>query len=144
MTEFAHSPGSPASNVAADTLNRRILRTMVLVVLAAAIASFFFANLRVTAGILIGGALSVLNFRWMRGSLAAAFSVAYSGKKPQIRVVQYILRYLVVTAVVIITYKLNLASLPAMIFGLCSFVPALMAEAVREFYFAIIRREEVG
>jgi hypothetical protein len=32
--------------------------------------------------------------------------------------------------------------LPAVLAGLCSFVVALMAEALREFYFAIIEREE--
>jgi hypothetical protein len=142
MTQFAHSQGTAAPEP--EGINRRILRTMVLVVLVAAAASLFVAKLPVTLGILLGGALSVLNFRWMKGSIAAAFSVAYAGQKPQIKIVQYVLRYLVIAAAVIVTYKLNLTSLPATIFGLCSFVPALMLEAIREFYFAFIRREEVG
>jgi hypothetical protein len=143
MTQLAHSEGTAAHNEP-DAINRRIVRTMVFVVLVAATVSLFVTTLQVTSGILLGGALSLLNFSWMRGSLAAAFSVAYSGQKPQIKIVQYVLRYLVIAVAVIVTYKLKLASLPAMIFGLCSFVPALMVEAVREFYFAIIRREEVG
>lgn len=143
MTQLAHSQGTAALNEP-DAINRRIVRTMVFVVLLAATVSLFVTTFQFTSGILLGGALSLLNFSWMRGSIAAAFSVAYAGKKPQIKVVQYVLRYLVIAAAVIVTYKLNLASLPAMIFGLCSFVPALMAEAIREFYFAIIRREEVG
>jgi hypothetical protein len=80
----------------------------------------------------------------MRGSIAAAFSVAHSGKKPSIGVARYLLRYLVVTLVVFVGYMFDIVSLPATILGLCSFVPALFAEAIRQFYFAIIHREEVG
>lgn len=145
MTEFTHSPGTAALNVEADeAINRRIFRTMAVIIALAIAVSPFLAHWRITTGIALGGALSLLNFNWMRGSITAAFSVAYGGGKPQIRIVQYLLRYLVVAVVVLVAYKLNLVSLLATILALCSFVPALLIEAGREFYFAIIRREEVS
>ena len=55
---------------------------------------------------------------------------------------RYVFRYLIVGSVVFVAHQFGLISLPAAIVGLCSFVVALFVEAAREFYFAIIRREE--
>jgi hypothetical protein len=145
MTQFTDSPGSPALNSQADAaLNRRLFWTMATIVLLATLVSLVIAPWRVSTGIALGGSLSLFNFHWMRGSIAAAFSVAYSGKKPSIGVAHYLLRYVVVTLVVFVGYMFDIVSLPATILGLCSFVPSLFAEAIRQFYFAIIHREEVG
>jgi hypothetical protein len=57
---------------------------------------------------------------------------------------QFILRYLVVGAAVYAAFKVGIASLPAMLLGLSSFVVAIFAEALREFYFAIFQREEIS
>ena len=58
------------------------------------------------------------------------------------RISSYILRYLIVGIVVFAAYQLRLVSLAATIAGLCSFVPALFVEAFRQFYLAMIHREE--
>jgi hypothetical protein len=76
--------------------------------------------------------------------VAAAFKVLSFGAKPELRLVQYFLRYLVIAATVVVAYNLNVISLPAAILGLCTFVVALFVEAFREFYFTIIHREEIG
>lgn len=144
MTDFANSQGDTVQDVADEAINQRLFRTMAVTIVVATGISIFVAPWRVTSGIALGGALSLFNFNWMRGSIAAAFRVAYSGKKPQIKILQYLLRYFVIAAVILVVYKLNVASLTATMLALCSFVPALFAEAIREFYFAIVRREEVG
>jgi hypothetical protein len=122
----------------------RIFRNMALAVTLAVIASLPFAPWRITAGLLVGGILSLLNHHWLSSSTAAAFSVVVHGAKPKLKLAQYILRYLVIAAVVFLAYKLNIVSLGATIAGLCSFVVALFVEALREFYFAIIHREETS
>lgn len=121
----------------------RIFRTMTFAVLLAVIVSLPFAQWRVTTGLLLGGILSLLNHHWLSSSTAAAFTVLVQGAKPKLKLAQYILRYLVIATVVFLAYKLNLVSLAATIAGLCSFVVALFVEAGREFYFAIIHREEI-
>jgi hypothetical protein len=125
-------------------LEARVFRTMILAVVFAVLASFPFAPWRVTAGLFVGGLLSLLNHYWLRNSTTAAFSVVVHGAKPKLKLAQYILRYLVIATVVFIGYKFNLVSLAATFAGLCSFVVALFAEACREFYFAIIHREEIN
>jgi hypothetical protein len=125
-------------------IERRIFLTMAFAVAISGVASLPFAPWRITTGLLLGGLLSLLNHHWLRTSTAAAFSVVVHGAKPQLKLAQYILRYLVIAAVVAVAYKLNIVSLAATIAGLCSFVVALFVEAFREFYLAIIYREEIS
>ena len=109
----------------------------VAVVICAGVASW-----RVTLGVLLGGGLSLLNYRWLHGSVSALLNVQMPGAKPRMSLWKHAFRYLVVGGVVFAAYALNLISLPATIAGLCSFVVALFVEAFRQLYFAIIRREE--
>jgi len=128
-----------------SAIDTRVLRTMAIAVAVAVIASSAFAPWRVTTGLLLGGVLSLLSHHWMRTSIAAAFSGALeTGSKPKLTSVKYLLRYLVIAGAVLVAFQLNLISLPATIAGLCSFVVALFVEALREFYFVIIRREEIS
>lgn len=122
----------------------RVFRAMTIAVAIAVVGSLPFAQWRVSTGLLVGGILSLLNHHWLSSSTAAAFSVVAHGAKPRLKIAQYILRYVVIAAVVFFAYKLNLVSLAATIVGLCSFVLALFVEAFREFYFAIIHREEIS
>jgi ATP synthase I subunit len=125
-------------------IERRIFRTMVFATAFAVIASLPFGHWRFTTGLLVGGVLSLLNHQWLSTSTAAAFSVVLEGARPRLKLAHYILRYFVIGILVFFAYKLNVVSLAATIAGLCSFVVALFVEALREFYFAIIHREETS
>jgi hypothetical protein len=136
--------GRTSSENRDSSIDGRVFHTMVFATAFAVIASLPFAHWRVTTGLLVGGLLSLFNHHWLSSSTAAALSVVAHGAKPQLKLSRYILRYLVIGAVVFILYKLNLVSLAATIGGLCSFVIALFVEAFREFYLAIIHREEIS
>lgn len=137
--------GSALSAAASNGIDARIFRTMAGAVALAVIISAPFAPWRITTALLVGGVLSLLNHHWMRTSISAGFDLALGqGTKPQIKLVQYVLRYFVVGTIVFAAYQLNVVSLPATVAGLCSFVVALFVEALREFYFAIIHREEIN
>ena len=145
MKEIPDNAGATALREAHNSgVEARIYRTMALAVALAVTVSLPFAPWRVTTGLLLGGILSLLNHRWLTNSTAAAFTVVVHGAKPKLKLAQYILRYLVVATAVFFAYKLKIVSLGATIAGLCSFVAALFVEAVREFYFAIIHREEIS
>jgi len=143
-----HSPNNAGAAMLPETgdsgIERRILRSMAFAVALAVGVSLPFAPWRFTTGLLVGGVLSLLNHHWLSSSTAAAFAVVVHGARPKLKLAQYVLRYLVIAAVVLLAYKLNLVSLGATIAGLCSFVVALFVEAVREFYLAIIHREEIS
>ena len=144
MANILDQRGGSRSSSADGGVDNRVFRVMAAVTAAAVIVSLLFADWRVSAGLLLGGLLSLLNHRWLRNSVSAAFAVAINGGKPQITLTQYILRYFVIGISVFAAYKLNIVSLTATLVGLCSFVIALFAEALREFYFAIIHREGIN
>ena len=104
----------------------------------------FVAPWRVTTGLLVGGLLALFSHSWLKNSAAAAIRLSSTGGKPEFRLAQFLLRYVVITAVVVSAYTLDLISLPAVLIGLSTFVVAIMVEALREFYFAIKEREEIS
>jgi hypothetical protein len=146
MNETGNKDSGSALSAAADNgIDGRIFRSMAGAVALAVIISAPFAPWRITTGLLVGGILSLLNHYLMRTSISAGFALALGqGTKPQIKLVQYILRYFVIGTIVFAAYQLNIVSLSATVAGLCSFVVALFVEAFREFYFAIIHREEIN
>jgi hypothetical protein len=126
----------------AGAVELRIFRVMIASVAVSVIASTILAPGRFTAGLALGGGLSLLNYHWLRTSVAAIFAGNIEARRPRLRASRYLIRYFVVGSVAFGTYKLKLVSLPAVFAGLCSFVPAMFVEAGRQFYLAIIRREE--
>jgi hypothetical protein len=142
MSQIANSFDGKALSLGDDgALELRVFRVMIASVLFAVIVSTMLAPWRVTTGLMLGGLLSLLNFHWLQTSVAAVFNVS-AGERPRIRIPRYILRYFVVGITAYVAYNLRLVSLTAVFAGLCAFVPALFVEAFRQFYFAIIRREE--
>ena len=143
MSQIVDSDGTglPLRDIASG-LEARVLRSMIASVVIAAGVCAFVAPWRITLGVMLGGALSVLNYRWLHTSVVAIFNINLDSERPRAGASRYVLRYLVVGALVFVAAYLNMVSLPATLVGLSAFVPALFVEAVREFYFAIIHREE--
>ena len=125
-----------------NAINQRIFRTMAIATGLSVVVSALVGPWRVTTGLLLGGLLALFSHRWLKNSAAAAIQLSTDRGVKRLGLAQFLLRYVVIAGVVFATYTLDLVSLPAVLAGLCSFVVALMVEALREFYFAIIEREE--
>ena len=149
MNEIADSgalgnemPGEVGSEDA-SAMAERLFRVMIWTVVAAVVASALWMPWRVTTGLFIGGVLSLLNHHWMRTAIVAAFALASpTGARPKLRIVRFITRYLIVAAALFAASWLDIASLTAMLVGLCSFVVAALVEGFMQAYFVIIHREE--
>jgi len=145
MADTAHTSIDASVQTEEDhSLKQRVFRMMVAVTVLAVAVSAFVAPWRVTTGLLIGGSLAIFSHRWLSNSAAAAIRLSIGGGIQQIQLFQFMLRYIVVAAVIFAMYEWDVASLPAMLVGLSSFVVALFGEALREFYYAIIHREEIS
>ena len=123
-------------------LEYRVFRSMVVASVIAVTIAAFIAPWRVTTGLLVGGLLALFSHRWLKNSAIAAIQLSTSGGMPQLRLAQFVLRYVVVATVIFSLFTLDLISLPAVLAGMSSFVVAMFVEAAREFYFAITKREE--
>ena len=140
MSEITHTGASVWEDPAA--MERRLFRTMCVTVALSVVVSLVLAPWRVTTGLVLGGLLSLLNHHWLRTAIGAAFGTTVAGVKPQIRIVRYLFRYFIVAAIITIANLLDIVSLTATLFGLCSFVIAALMEAFMQTYFAIVHREE--
>jgi hypothetical protein len=120
----------------------RVFRTMVAATALTVAIAAFIAPWRVTTGLLMGGLLALFSHRWLSNSAQAAIQLSATGGRPRWRLAQFVLRYVVIAAAVFAAYTLDLVSLTAVLAGMSSFVVAMFVEAFREFYFAIIKREE--
>jgi hypothetical protein len=146
MTHTANNPEDKPvlSEAGADPgLYARIFRVMLGATGVAVFVSILFAPWRVTTGLLIGGLLSLINHHWLQTSVSSLVALAAGGEKPELNSAKFILRYFVIGAVAFSAYKFGIASLPALLVGLCTFVLALFGEAIREMYLVIIKREEI-
>ena len=145
MSEIVDSVGQGQGAFADDeeglALERRLLRSMYVLLPLALLASLLFAPWRVTTGLLLGGILSFFNHHWLRTSLRAVFGNV-QGARPRLNAARYVLRYFVIASVIAAGYMFGLISIPATLAGLCLFVAAVMVEASVQLYFAIVYREE--
>lgn len=132
------------SDSASNAINLRIFRSMLIATGLAVVVSSVIGPWRVTTGLLVGGLLALLSHRWLKNSAAAAIELSVHGGRPQLRIAQFVLRYLVIAAIIFSLYQLDVLSLPFTLWGMSTFVVAIFVEALREFYFAIIQREEIS
>ena len=132
------------SDSASNAINLRVFRTMAIATGVSVAVSAVIGPWRVTTGLLVGGLLALFSHSWLKKSAAAAINLSIGGDTPRLRLAQFLLRYLVIGALVFFLNELNLLSVPAVLVGMSSFVVAIFVEAIREFYFAIIQREEIS
>jgi hypothetical protein len=142
MLDSTNTTQIPASTGLDGALNSRVFCTMAITTALAVAVCAFVSPWRVTTGVLLGGLLALFSHRWLKNSAAAVIQLSATGGRPQWRLAQFVLRYVVIAAAVFSAYTLEFVSLPAVLTGMSSFVVAMLVEAVREFYFAITKREE--
>jgi ATP synthase I chain len=142
MLDATNTTHIPASTGLDEALNARVLWTMVIATALTVAVAAFVAPWRVTTGLLLGGLLALFSHHWLKNSATAAVQLSATGGRPQWKLAQFVLRYVVIAAAVFAAYTLDLVSLTAVLASMSSFVVAMFVEAIREFYFAIIKREE--
>ena len=127
-----------------NALNLRVFWTMAIATGVSVAVSAVVGPWRVTVGLLVGGLLALFSHRWLKNSVRAAIEMSIGGGPQKLPLMQFVLRYIVIAAVVFALYQLDLLSLTAVLAGMSTFVVAIFVEALREFYFAIIQREEIS
>lgn len=100
--------------------------------------SLVLADLRFSVGVLIGGFLAIFNFRVLQTSVRGLLET-HSNRFA----VRFLLRYAVIILVILIVSLLKVVPLTGLLLGISSFVVALMAESMIQFYFVLIKHEEV-
>lgn len=115
------------SSVAALS-HRRILWTMFVVAIVGGFLGFVFVSWQFGAGVLIGGALALLNYFWLKNSLRGVFERAVEGERPKFLAGKYFLRYLAFGAILLIVFLTKTLPVTSVLLGLASFAFAITIE----------------
>ena len=135
------APLTTGGQMPPEISHRRLLFEMVIVVIAGATVGFAVFSAKAGLGVLIGGVLAFANYFWQKHSLKAIFDRAVHGKKSPFLAARYILRYVVIGAVVAWIYWSDAASIFGVIFGLASFSIAVVIEGFTNIFSSSNREE---
>jgi len=109
---------------------KRVLVLMAVIIGVGAIAGFAFGPAGFGLGVLAGGVLSFANYFWQRNSTRAIFAQAANGEKPILLGVRYILRYVLIGAVLWLIYMTGAFPIVAVVLGLAAFAFAVVLEGL--------------
>lgn len=121
----------------------RILWIMAIILIIAIAGSLLFAEWRITAGLVLGGVLSFVNYYWLKFALRSVFEKAVEGAKPKFLIGKYLLRYFAVGAVIVLVFLTKTISVAAVICGLLAFAAAVIIESFILIFIHISKREEL-
>jgi ATP synthase I chain len=124
---------SQMSQIDDSGIERRFQRNTYIVIGVSLIAGWFLAGWRMALGVALGGALCLLNIRWLSGSVRAILGQAamtQSGRVPSGAASKFILRYLVIAAAIVIALSTGYFHPLGIGIGFAAFVGGVMIEAV--------------
>ncbi len=121
-----------------SSVEKRLWRLIFVSLAVEIVLSLILADWQFTAGVIIGGSLAILNFRLLQNSVRGFFQTQLNSFA-----IKFFLRYIAIGLVVLIFYFLKTVSIIGILLGISSFVIALMMEAMIQFYFVIIKHEEI-
>ena len=132
-----HSPASEPQTAnddpvlkltAPEAVERRVLRNIFAVVALALVAAAIFADSRSMLGLVLGGALALLNYKWLNASLRAVLVVG-GQKAPPGTLIKFVVRWLVIAAVAWAANKTGYFDPVAILAGLLAPAAAVAIEA---------------
>ena len=145
MNSMAQSPDHPIARSPDDFYSgayARIIRFMLALGIVAAIAVLVRFGLAVAAGFVVGSAIAVVNFHWLKRVVSAlAGRAAASGERPSSKgvVLRFLLRYFLIALGAYAIFKISRDGLYGLLAGLFLPVGAILMEAVYELYAALRR-----
>ncbi len=95
------------------------------------IGSLWFRSIGITMGLLAGGAVAVVNFRWIEAGFNAAMGGPMSSRKRALAVAKFVLRYALLGLVIYAIFATRIVDLKGFLAGLFIFVVSIMWEAFR-------------
>jgi hypothetical protein len=120
-------------------VERRVWRNILAVLACAIIAAAIFADLRFMLGLILGGGLALLNYRWLHSSLRAILGTGSSSTPPGTSM-KFIVRWLLVATLGWAANRTGYFDAVGILAGLFAPAAAVMLEAVYVTYKTLARR----
>ena len=123
-----------------EAVDRRVWRNIFAVIAIAVVAAAIFADMRFMLGLVVGGALALINYKWLHSSVRGILAVS-SGKAPPGVTVMFVVRWLVVGIAAYLSVLTGYVDPIAILGGLFAPAVAIMVEAIYSTYKTIARGE---
>ena len=128
------------SFAAPEAVERRVWRNIFAVVAIAVVIAALTADLNFMLGLVLGGALALLNYKWLHSSLRAVLDTG-NEKAPPGTMIKFVVRWLVIAAVAWAANKTGYFDPVAILAGLFAPAVAVMIEAGYVAYKSLTTRE---
>jgi len=109
--------------------HNRILVLMAAAAVLGGILTALFVSPNFGFGVLIGGALSLINYWWLKRSLKVVIDGAIAGGAPHFLAGRALIRYAAFGVILAILYLSKAVPMVAVLLGLASFAVAIILEA---------------
>ncbi len=141
MSETSEPIAAEQENIASLS-HRRILVLMGATTILSGLLGSVFVSMPFGAGVFIGGILSFVNYYWLKFSLKKIFEQAVSGSKPRLLGLRYVLRYVILGAILTIVFLTKVMPVASVILGLASFAIAIVIEGFIRIVTSFSKRKE--
>jgi hypothetical protein len=121
-------------------VERRVWRNILAVLACAILAAALFADLHFLLGLILGGGLALLNYRWLHSSLRAILGTGSSSPPPGTSM-KFIVRWLLVATLGWAANRTGYFDAVGILAGLFAPAAAVMLEAVYVTYKTLARRD---
>ena len=125
---------------APEAVERRVWRNIFAVIAIAVVIAAVTADLQFMLGLVLGGALALLNYKWLHSSLRAVLTTG-NEKTPPGTMIKFVVRWLVIAAVAWAANKTGDFDPVAILAGLFAPAVAVMIEAAYVAYKSVTTRE---
>ena len=125
---------------APEAVERRVWRNSIAIVVIAPVAAAFVTDYRFVLGLILGGALALLNYKWLHSSLRAVL-VTGSERTPPGTMIKFVVRWLVIAVIAWAANKTGYFEPVAILAGLFAPAVAVMIEAAYVTYKSLTTRE---
>jgi len=121
------------------SVERRVWRNILLVIIIGVALAAALSDLRMALGVSIGGALALLNYKWLHSSLRAILSIGSEKPPPGTRI-KMVVRWIVIAAIAWAANQTGYFDAVGIVAGLLAPAAAVMIEAVYVTYKTLAAR----
>jgi hypothetical protein len=122
--------------------HKRILILMATAAVLGSVLGFVFVSVSFGFGVLIGGALSLINYYWLKRSLKVVIEGAIAGGRPHFLAGRAFIRYVVFGAILAVIYLSKAVPMISVLLGLASFAVAIILEAIIRIFNSFSNKKE--
>lgn len=130
----------PLGLTAPEAVERRVWRNIFAVVAISVVIAALTADLRFMLGLVLGGGLALLNYKWLHSSVRAVLATG-NQKAPPGTMIKFVVRWLVIAAAAWAANKTGYFDAIAILAGLFAPAAAVMIEAAYVAYKGLTTRE---